>query len=288
MAAGQNYGTNTSSLMDKPLALKSVVTPVLGDNGYKFDGAGGIQVINTQNGTAVTYNETATTGATPVLVNNDTETLTLSYNKAIFARIQQTLIQDTPVANFVAQWAKQQIEQVFVPGYDVYALNKIVVGRATANDVTVTVTSGALPTSGLSKLFGKAFINIRANGADASNTVAWVADSFANELADQVAFTGSDAGYNGAIAAAFLGKLKGVICIATPDAYFTAVSTKPVYVIMADKRALVNVSPKMNPSNYVVIPHVSGFSGPEVQIRHRADLFVLDKKTGNISIILSA
>lgn len=284
----QNYGTMTSSLMDAPLALKSVFAPYVGDNGYKWTGAGTIQVVSTPDETLENYNENSVSPVTVGLVGNTLQTLTLAYNKAMFRRIQQTLIQDTPVANFAAKWAKQQIEQVFVPTHDVYSLNKVVLGRDVNNDVEVTLTSGALPTSGLSKLFGEAFLNIHANGADVSQTIAWVSDSFANELADQITFTGSDAGYNDAKNSAFLGKYKGVATIAVPDSYFTALgatSQNPVFVVMADKRAIVNVKPKMSPQDYKVLTEMSGFSGVEVQLRDRSDTFVLGKKSDVISVV---
>lgn len=284
----QNYGTMTSSLMDSPLALKSVFAPYVGDNGYKWAGAGTIQVVSTPDGTLADYNESSTAPITVGLVGNSLQSLTLAYNKALFQRIQQTLIQDTPVAGFAAKWAKQQINDVFVPTHDVYSLNKVVLGRDTNNDILVTLSSGNLPTTGLSKLFGQAFIKIHAKGADVSQTIAWVSDTFANELADQITFTGSDAGYNDAKNSAFLGKFKGVACIATPDTYFTklgATSQLAVWVVMADKRAIVNVTPKMNPEDYKVLTEMSGFSGVEVQIRDRADTFVLGQKASAISII---
>lgn len=162
----QNYGTTTSNLMDTPLAMKSIFAPYVGDNGYKFASAGTIQVVSTPDGTLSDYTETSATPITVGLVGNSLATLTLAYNKALFQRIQQTLIMDTPVASFAAKWAKQQIEDVFVPTHDVYSLNKVILGRATANDILVTLSSGELPTTGLSLAFGKAFINIHANGAD--------------------------------------------------------------------------------------------------------------------------
>lgn len=284
----QNYGTNTANLMDTPLSLKSVFAPYVGDNGYKWTGANTIQVVSTPDGTLSDYNESSTSPITVGLVGTALQSLSLAYNKAMFQRIQQTLIQDTPVANFAASWAKQQINDVFVPTHDVYSLNKVALGRDTSNDVEVTLSGGELPTTGLSKLFGSAFINIHAKGADVSSTIAWVADSFANALADQITFTGSDAGYNDAKNSAFLGKYKGAACIAVPDSYFTelgATSQLAVYVVMADKRAIVNVTPKMSPKDYKVLTEMSGFSGVEVQIRDRADTFVLGQKTGAIAVV---
>jgi hypothetical protein len=284
----QNYGTNTVNLMDTPLSLKSVFAPYVGDNGYKFASAGTIQVVSTADGTLSDYTETSTTPITVGLVGNSLATLTLAYNKALFQRIQQTLIQDTPVANFAAQWAKQQINDVFVPTHDVYSLNKVILGRATDNDVLVTLSSGSLPATGLSLAFGQAFINIHAKGADVASTIAWITDSFANALADQITFTGSDAGYNDAKNSAFLGKYKGVACVAAPDSYFTklgATSQLQPWVVMADKRAIVNVTPKMAPTDYKVLTEISGFSGVEIQMRDRGDTFVLGNKTTAISVI---
>lgn len=284
----QVYGTNTANLMDSPLSLKSVFAPYVGDNGFKWVNANTIQVINTPDGSLADYNEASTAPITVGLVGTAIQTLTLAYNKAMFQRIQQTLIQDTPIANFAAAWAKQQINDVFVPTHDVYSLNKVLLGRDTANDVTVTLSSGNLPSTGLSALFGQAFIKIHAKGADVSQTVAWVTDSFANALADQITFTGSDAGYNDAKNSAFLGKYKGVACIAVPDTYLTklgATSQLQPWVLMADKRAIVNVTPKMSPSDYKVLTELSGFSGVEVQIRDRADTFVLDQKKSAIAVI---
>jgi hypothetical protein len=282
----QNYGTQTASIMDTPLSLKSVFAPYVGDNGFKWTGANTINVVSTPDGTLSAYTETSTAPVTVGLVGTNLQSLTLAYNQAMFQRIQQTLIQDVPVANFTAAWAKQQINDVFIPAHDVYSLNKVALARATANDVTVA--AGALPTTGLSMNFGQAFLNIHKYGADASSTIAWVADSFANAIVDQISFGGSEAGYTGVKNSAFLGQWKGVTTVAVPDSYFTklgATSQLPIYVIMADKRAIVNVMPKMDPSNYKVITDISGFSGVEVQLRDRADTFVLNNKVNNIAVI---
>lgn len=288
MALGQNYGTSTASIMDAPLALKSVFAPYAGDNGYKFTSAATIQVVNTPDVALVNYNEASTTGATPTLVQNNLQILTLDYNKAAFGKIQATLIQDTPVASFAAKWAKQQIDDVFIPSHDIYSLSKVIAGRTAGNDVMVTLATGAFPATGASKAFGDAFVNIRKTGADATNTIAWVTDSMANALTNEISFTGSDVGYKGAVNSAFLGKFKGVTCVAVPDTYLGtlgASSKNQVWAVLADKRAIVNVTPKMSPSDYKVVTELSGFSGVEVQIRDRSDTFLLDKKKDNVAVI---
>ena len=282
----QLYGMTTVNLMDTPLSLNSVFAPFVGDNGYKFTGVNTIQVVSTPDGSLSAYTETSVAPITVGLVGTNLQVLSLAYNQAMFQRIQQTLIQDIPVAGFAASWAKQQIADIFVPAHDVYSLNKVALGRNVANDVLVA--AGTLPTTGLSPLFGAAFLNIHKYGADASSTVAWVADSFANALVDQISFGGSDAGYSAVKNSAFLGQWKGITTVAVPDTYFTklgATSQNAIYVIMADKRAIINVTPKMAPTYYKVVTDISGFSGIEVQLRDRGDTFILNNKVNNIAIL---
>ena len=58
-----------------------------------------------------------------------------------------------------------------------------------------------------------------------------------------------------------------------------------MYALAADKRAIVNVTPKMDPKGdgVVIIDKVPGFSGIEIQLRDRGDTFVLSKKTGAVA-----
>jgi hypothetical protein len=287
----QTTGTTTANLMDQPLNLGSVFTPFVGDNGYKWTGNSTVQIISTPDGSLSTYTETSITPITVGLVGTTLTSYTVAYNQAMFQRIQATLVQDIPVANFAANWAKQQIGDIFIPAHDVYSINKVELARNVGNDVTATYTSGAWATTGLSLAFGQAFLNMHKYGAAAGSTIAWVADSFANALVDQISFGGSDVAWNGVKNSAYLGQWKGVSCVAVPDTYFTllgATSQLKVGVLMADKRAIINVAPKMAPTDYKVITDISGFSGVEIQIRDRGDTFVLTNKVNNIAMVRQA
>lgn len=275
----QNYGTSTSNIMDRPLALRSVFAPYVGDGGYKFTGSHSVQVVSTPDGTLSDYDENSTSPITVGLVGTELQTLTLSYNKAMFERIQKTLMQDQPVNSFAAKWARQQIEDVFVPNHDVYSLGKTKAARPVEN--IVTVDGASLDTEKLSLKFGLTLNKITAKGADANRTLAWVNGTFSAHLADQIQFTGSDAGYKDAKNTGYLGRHKGVKCVEVPDSYLDA----GTFVLMADKRAIVNVAPKMRPDDYQVLTKIPGFSGAEVQIRDRADTFVLNKKVNVIATI---
>ena len=276
------YGKSTSNLMDTPIKFTSVFTPYVGDNGYKFTGFQTIYVLSTANGSLVTYNESSVTpvGSVP-LVGTSEQELTLAYNQAMFAKIQHTQIQDMPVNSFAKKWAYQQISEVFIPAHDAYSLGKLRAARPGTNVITTAPANWAAGTDKLSWKFEQAINLARKNGnLDTNMAVAWMAYAYAAALAMQINFTGSDAGYKDA-RAGYLGKHKGVVCVEVKDDFFTA----GVYAIIADKRAIIAVKPKMTPTDITIIEKVPGFGGIEVQLRDRGDTFVLNKKAGAIATI---
>jgi hypothetical protein len=215
---------------------------------------------------------------TPTLVTPDEQVLTVAYNKAMLRRIQRTQIQDIPVSQFAKQFALQQANEVFVPAHDAYSLAKIFAARPTGNIV-------ALDTSDYPLSFSKVVSKAKTGGAGEGNIIAWVTYTFADTLRAKINFTGSDAGYtegkNG-----YLGKMAGSPIVSVPDSYFFA----GVSAIVADKRAIINVKPKMDPKGdgMVVIDPVPLFSGIEIQLRDRADTFVLNKKARTIATLETA
>lgn len=275
------YGRSTSNLMDTPIKFTSVFTPYVGDNGYKFTGLNTIYVLNVDNGSLVSYNEASVTpvGTVPLVAPGEQE-LTLAYNQAMFAKIQHTQIQDIPVDNFAKKWAYQQISEVFIPAHDAYSLNKLRAARPAGNVVTTTPANWA-STEKLSLKFGQAINKaVTAGNLDTNMAVAWVSLDFSANLASQINFTGSDAGYKDA-QSGYMGKHKGVVVVEVKDSFFTA----GVYAIVADKRAIIAVKPKMTPNDIRIIEKVPGFGGIEVQLRDRGDTFVLSKKAGAIATI---
>jgi hypothetical protein len=277
-----SYGRSTSNLMDTPIKFTSIFTPYVGDNGYKFTGLNTIYVLNVDNGSLVSYNEASVTPVgTPGLVAPGEQELTLAYNQAMFAKIQHTQIQDIPVNNFAKKWAYQQISEVFIPAHDAYSLSKLRAARPAQNVVTTAPANWAASTDKLSWKFEQAINLARKNGnLDTNMAVAWMAYAYAAALAMQINFTGSDQGYKDA-KSGYLGKHKGVVCVEVKDDFFTA----GVYAIVADKRAIIAVKPKMTPTDIRIIEKVPGFGGIEVQLRDRGDTFVLSKKAGAIATI---
>lgn len=278
------YGTKTANVMDIPLSISSVVAPHLSDNNYSWEGENSVRVLSIANGTLATYDEAHATlpfGA-PVLVVPSEQVLTLAYNKSMLLRIQRTQIQDIPVGQFSKKVALQQADEVFVPAHDAYSLAKILASRPVGNVVTVDLDD---PDANVKLAFGRTVDKARSGGGQAGKMVAWVGYDFATVLADAINFTGSDAGYkegkNG-----YLGMFKGVKIVECPDDYLG----EGVYMIVADKRAVINVKPKMDPTGdgVVVIDPVPLFSGIEIQLRDRGDTFVLSKKVNAIASLEEA
>lgn len=268
-------GTKTANIMDIPLSISSVFTPYVGDNGYKWDGLNSVRVLSVADGSLADYdeNDADTPFGSASLVAPNEQVLALAYNKSMLLRIQRTQIQDIPVSQFSKQVALQQANDVFVPSHDAYSLAKVFAARPSGNVVQ-------LDTSHYAKSFQLTVNKARTGGASLNSVVGWVTYTFAANVRDQINYVGADAGYtNGQNG--YLGKLAGIPTVEVPDSYFFA----GVFAIVADKRAIVNVTPKMDPKagGLTVIDPVPGFSGVEIQMRDRADTFVLNQKVNAVA-----
>jgi hypothetical protein len=271
--------------MDIPLSVSSVVAPYLGDNGYKFVDVNSVRVLSVSNGSLANYDEahaTAPFGA-PSLVVPAEQVLTLAYNKSMLLRIQRTQIQDIPVGQFTKKVALQQADQVFIPAHDAYSIGKVYAARPIGNRIEIAL-SGA--TADQIKLgFARMIDKVRTGGGDVNQVIAWVGFEFATLLTNAINFTGSEQGYKEG-KKGFLGMFKGAKIVEAPDAYLG----EGVYGIAVDKRAVVNVTPKMDPKGdgMVVIDPVPSFSGVELQLRDRSDTFVLNKKVNAVASLEEA
>lgn len=268
-------GTKTANVMDIPLSISSVFTPYVGDQGYKWDGLNSVRVLSIADGTLSNYDETSATApmGAPSLVVPSEQVLALAYNKSMLLRIQRSQIQDIPVSGFAKQVALQQANDVFVPAHDAYSLAKVFAARPAGNVIQLDTAHYALS-------FQKTVNKARTGGAALSNLIAWVTYTFAANVRDAINYTGADAGYtNGQNG--YLGKLAGVPTVEIPDNYLFA----GVFALVVDKRAIVNVTPKMDPKNggMTVIDPVPLFSGIEIQLRDRSDTFVLNKKVNAVA-----
>lgn len=278
------YGTKTANIMDKPLSVSSVFAPYVGDNGYKHVDVATVRVLSIANGTIADYNEASATApfGTATLVVPDEQLLTLAYNKSMLLRIQKTQMQDIPVSQFSKEVAIQNADEVFVPAHDAYSLAKLVAARPVGNKVLWQGIGAANANSDLKLQYARYIRKITTQGGAIGSVISWVAGDIAAQIGALINWTGSDAGY-GDGKKGYLGTLAGARVVEVPDAYLGA----GVYAVAADKRALVYVTPKMDPKGdgMTVIEKVPGFGGIEIQLRDRGDTFVLNKKARNVATL---
>jgi hypothetical protein len=274
------YGTKSANIMDVPLSISSVFAPYVGDNGYKWEGLNSVRVLSIANGTLSTYSETnATTPfGSAVLVVPLEQNLVIAYNQSMLLRIQQTQIQDIPVSQFAKTVAVQNADQVFVPAHDAYSLAKVFAARQTANIVSQTANSSRHD-QGLLLMVNQA----RKGGANINQLVMWISYGLSATIQDAINYTGADPGYINGKTSGYLGKIAGVNAVEVPDTYFFA----GVTAMCADKRSIINVTPKMDPKagGMKVITDVPGFSGIEIQLRDRGDTFVLNRKVLTVATL---
>lgn len=276
-----SYGIKTSSILDKPLEVASYVARHLNANGVDFTSASTVRLLTYDiSGSSLgSYDETAVS-QTVTLAETGNQDMTLAYNKYKFLRIQDTLEQDTPVASLASKFARSWVYEKFIPDFDAYALAKIVAARPAANKVMWNST-----TDNIKLKFFNTVSKVKLRGGNPSNMIAFIPFSFSDSLKALVTtFDGSDRGYE-AGKNGVLGQLDGVVVVETDDTYFPAAYIDAVVV---DKRAVVRVTPKMDPatgSGMKLIKDVPGHGGSELQLRARGDVFVFGLKAKAIATL---
>lgn len=274
------YGFKTSSILDKPLEVASYVAKHLDANGFDWTGAQTVRLLNydISGGSLGTYDETATSQSVS-LAETDKQDMTLAYNKYKFLRIQETLIQDTPVASLASKFARTWVYEKFIPDFDAYAITKIVAARPVGNKVTWNSTSDSIKLK-----FFNTVSKVKKKGGTPNNMVAWIPFAIADSFKSLVtSFDGSNLGYE-AGKNGVLGPVDGVMVVETNDDLFPAATD----AIVCDKRAVIRVTPKMDPatgSGMKLIVDVPGHGGPELQLRARGDVFVQGLKAYAIATL---
>lgn len=274
------HGIKTSSILDVPIEKASYVARHLNANGVNFTSAQTVKILNYDiSGSSLgTYDETATS-QTVTLAETADQDMTLAYNKYKFLRIQETLEQDTPIASLASKFARTWVYEKFIPDFDDYALTKIIAARPAANKVFWDSSSDSIKT----KFFNTVSVVKRAGGMP-SKMVAWIPFAISDTFKSLVtSFDGSDLGYT-AGKNGVLGPVDGVMVVETDDDLFPA----NMDAVVCDKRAIVRVTPKMDPakgSGMKLIKDVPGHGGSELQLRARGDVFVFGLKADAIATL---
>lgn len=274
------YGIKTSSILDKPLEKASFVARHLDANGVDWTSAQTVRLLNYDiSGSSLgSYDETAVS-QTVVLAETDNQDMTLAYNKYKFLRIQDTLEQDTPIASLASKFARTWVYDKFIPDFDAYAITKIVAARPVGNKVTWV--SG---TDSIKLKFFNTVSKVKNGGGRPGNMIAWIPYAVADTFKALVtSFDGSDLGYT-AGKNGVLGPVDGVMVVEADDDLFSSTYD----AIVCDKRAVIRVTPKMDPatgSGMKLIKDVPGHGGSELQLRARGDVFVFGLKANAIATL---
>lgn len=274
------YGFKTSSILDKPLEIASYVAKHLDANGVEWTGAQTVRLLNydISGGSLGSYDETATS-QTVTLAETDKQDMTLAYNKFKFLRIQDTLEQDTPIASLASKFARSWVYEKFIPDFDAYAISKIVAARPAGNKVTWVAGTDSIKLK-----FFNTVSKVKRGGGRPGNMVAWIPFAVSDTFKALVtSFDGSDMGYT-AGKNGVLGPVDGVMVVEAEDDLFLSTYD----VICVDKRAIIRVTPKMDPatgSGMKLIKDVPGHGGSELQLRARGDVFVFGLKENAIATL---
>ncbi len=274
------YGIKTSSILDKPLEIASYVAKHLDANGVDWTSAQTVRLLNydISGGSLGSYDETATS-QTVTLAETDKQDMTLAYNKYKFLRIQDTLELDTPIASLASKFAHSWVYDKFIPDFDAYAITKIVAARPAGNKVTWV--SG---TDSIKLKFFNTVSKVKRGGGRPGNMIAWVPFAVSDTFKALVtSFDGSNLGYE-AGKNGVLGPVDGVMVVEAEDTLFLSTYD----AIIVDKRAVIRVTPKMDPasgSGMKLIKDVPGHGGSELQLRARGDVFVFGLKAKAIATL---
>lgn len=274
------YGIKTSSILDVPLEKASYVARHLNANGVEWTSAQTVRLLNYDiSGSDLDdYDETAISQDV-YLAETGKQDMTLAYNKYKFLRIQDTLEQDTPIASLASKFARTWVYEKFIPDFDDYALTKIIAARPAANKVFWDSSTDSLKLK-----FFNTVSTVKRSGGSPSNMLAWIPFAISDSFKALVtSFDGSDLGYT-AGKNGVLGPVDGVMVVETDDDLFPA----NMDVVVADKRAVVKVVPKMDPAKgkgMKLIKDVPGHGGSELQLRARGDVFVFGLKADAIATL---
>lgn len=274
------YGIKTSSILDKPLEKASFVARHLDANGVDWTSAQTVRLLNydISESSLGSYDETAVS-QTVVLAETDNQDMTLAYNKYKFLRIQETLEQDTPIASLASKFARTWVYDKFIPDFDAYAISKIVAARPAGNKVTWVAGTDSIKLK-----FFNTVSKVKNGGGRPGNMIAWIPYAVADTFKALVtSFDGSDLGYT-AGKNGVLGPVDGVMVVEADDDLFSSTYD----AIVCDKRAVIRVTPKMDPatgSGMKLIKDVPGHGGSELQLRARGDVFVFGLKADAIATL---
>lgn len=277
-SGGVNYAGKYADKIDERFKLQSIVAPAT-NNDFKFNGVNSVTVFNID---TVALNNYAPAGSnrfgSPPELGNGEQTLTIMQDKAFTFDIDNRSSIATNGAMVAAQALKREIDEVCVPTYDKYVLQKLYdTATAYQSGKNVVTPSAAVTKDTAYTEFLKAQNAMGNAHVPLANRTAFVTYEFysffkaggftlASEAGQKIHQTGD------------IGKVDGTRMILTPSDYM------PSNVLAIVIASNLVIAPR--PINYFTV-HTNpvGLHGWRIEGRMVYDCFVLNNKREAIYVL---
>ncbi len=259
-----------SAKVDKRFTLKSRTSQLKGGNGYDWKGVNTVTVYDRP---VVAMGDYSTTGSTrygtPAELQNTTQDLTVTKDRAFTATIDKLNMQDTMDVMKASSFLKDQIDEVVVPEVDVYRLS-VLSTRAGTTSSAVAITAS------------NAYSSLLAAQEDLDNSkvptegrMAYCTPAYYNFLKLDNSFIQASDIAQDMLKKGQLGEVDGVAIFKAPTTYFPANTA----FIMCNKNSMITVE-KL--TDYTIHENPPGINGSLIEGRIRYDAFVLDNKQASV------
>lgn len=264
------YASKYSGKVDERFAIAAKTANAV-NNDYDFVGVNVVNVYTVPTVELGDYSLTGTTRfGTPAELQNSTQTLTLTQDKAFTFTIDKKSEDDTQGAMEAGKALRRQIDEVVIPTVDKYRLAVMAEG-AGANG------TGAVTEAKAYSAFLDGQNALLEAGAPENGRIAYVSPTFYKAIKLDNSFIKASDNAQNMLISGSVGTVDGVNIIPVPASYL------PSGVEFILTHPVATVSP-VKLEQYRVHTDAPGISGSLVEGRIRYDAFVLNNKKGAIYV----
>ena len=264
------YASKFSPLVDEAFA-KAAYTASLINNAYDFIGVDTVTVYSVPTVAMGDYTLTGTSRyGTPTDLTNDTQTLTLTKDRAFTFIIDKKSEQDTMGVMDASKALARQIRDVVIPEVDIYRLAALNAGAQTVETTPITKNNAY-------EEFLKVNGGIDDKEAPVGGRVVVVTPSYYNKIKLDPSFTHNGDSATAISRTGYVGDIDGTPVIKVPSNRLATgvdfIITNPIALVSPVKLA-----------EYKIHDNAPGISGFLVEGRVRYDAFVLNNKAKAIGV----
>jgi N4-gp56 family major capsid protein len=268
-----NLASKYSSNVDERFKLSSFTESVINQN-YDWDGVNSVTVYSVSTAPMGNYTTTGNSRyGTAAELDNTTQTMVLSRDRAFTFTIDRKNNQDTQMVMEAGKALARQIDEVITPEIDVYRLAAMsAAGIAAGNTATAAITSA----NAYSK-FLDAGAALDEDKVPAAGRVAFVTPTFYNFIKLDPTFTKATEIAQNMLIKGQVGEIDGVKIVKVPSTYL------PANTAFLITHQIATVAPKKL-QDYKTHDNPPGINGWLVEGRLRYDAFVLNNKANAIYV----